>query len=98
MGFELLDGVKLLTDLPDEGLRCGQVGTVVHIFTHPHEAYEVEFLDNNGRAVAMLPLLPSQIALHSRARPRRAAETEAAWEREPGAGPAVDAGYPQRRL
>jgi len=68
MGFELLDCVELLTDLSGEALRCGQAGTVVDVSTGPNEAYEIEFSDGEGRTTAMLPLLPGQIALQSRAR------------------------------
>ena len=64
MEFELLDCVELLTDLPAEGLRCGRVGAVVHVFTHPYQAYEVEFVDKDGKTVAMPLLLPGQVALH----------------------------------
>ncbi len=70
MQFDLLDRGKLITELPGEGLQCGQVGTVVHIITHPHEAYEVEFVDQHGKTVAMLLLLPGPLTLHPRARPR----------------------------
>jgi len=74
MRFELLDCVELLTNRSGEALRCGQAGTVVDVFTRPNEAYEVEFSNGEGRTIAMLPLLlllpllPEQIALHSRAR------------------------------
>lgn len=66
--FELFDGAELLTDLLGKGLRYGQAGTVVDVFTRPNEAYEVEFFDGEGRTIAMLPLLPKQIAPHSRTR------------------------------
>lgn len=41
-----LDVVTLLVDLPDNNLRCGDVGTVVHVFeTNEHHpaGYIVEF-------------------------------------------------------
>jgi hypothetical protein len=68
MKFELLDYVELLTNLSGEGLRCGQAGTVVDVCTRPNQAYEVEFSNGEGRTIAMPPLLPEQIALHSHAR------------------------------
>ena len=50
------DRVVLTTDLPDEGLRSGDVGTVVHIHAEGR-VYEVEFvaLDGTTAAVATVP-------------------------------------------
>ena len=54
------DRVVLTQDLADEGLRAGDVGTVVHI--HSHEAaYEVEFMTLTGQTVAVATVLPSQL-------------------------------------
>lgn len=64
-----LDVVALLTDLPDDGLVRGQVGTVVEVLD---DAYEVEFSDDKGRTYAELALEPAQLlVLHHR--PQRAA-------------------------
>ena len=49
-----LDVVALTTDLPDNGLVRGQVGTVVELLAP--DVYEVEFSDDEGRAYALLPL------------------------------------------
>jgi hypothetical protein len=51
---KLLDVVALLEDKPAEGLVAGQVGTVVEVFAP--DAFEVEFLDVNGKAVALTEL------------------------------------------
>jgi hypothetical protein len=48
---KLLDVVALLEDKPDEGLAAGQVGTVVEVFAP--DVFEVEFLDANGRTIAV---------------------------------------------
>jgi hypothetical protein len=56
MSFKELDVVRLATDLPDEGLAAGAVGTVVHIFRTPSTAYEVEFVDEEGETLAMATL------------------------------------------
>lgn len=54
------DCIVLTEDIPEEGLRAGDVGTVVHI--HPEAAgYEVEFVTLTGRTVAMATVLPSQL-------------------------------------
>jgi hypothetical protein len=52
--IHLLDVVALTTDVPDEGLIRGQVGTVVEVLGP--ETYEVEFSDDGGRTYAQLPL------------------------------------------
>ncbi len=46
------DRVVLTTDLAKEGLKAGDVGTVVHIHAEG-EAFEVEFLTLDGRTVAI---------------------------------------------
>ena len=56
-----LEGVRLVVDLPEFGLRKGDIGTVVFVFEKPNLAYEVEFVDHRGRTRAQLPLLPDQI-------------------------------------
>lgn len=56
-----LDVVALVADLPAQGLRAGQMGTIVHVFHQPRLAYEVEFVDDEGETVAMVPLEPAQI-------------------------------------
>ena len=56
---KLLDVVALLEDKPVEGLSSGQVGTVVEVFSP--DAFEVEFLDANGRTVALRELNRSEL-------------------------------------
>lgn len=56
---KLLDVVALLEDKPAEGLSSGQVGTVVEVFSP--DAFEVEFLNANGRTVALLELKRSEL-------------------------------------
>jgi uncharacterized protein DUF4926 len=59
--FQELDLVSLTTDLPEEGLRVGATGTVVHIFHRPYPAYEVEFTDSGGATTAMVTLTADQL-------------------------------------
>lgn len=63
MKFKINDLVKILVEIPGEAVSPGDVGTVVEVFDVPREAYEVEFCDREGRTVAQLAVLPSQIAL-----------------------------------
>ena len=51
--------VALTEDIPDRGLLRGQVGTVVESLGPG--VVEVEFVDNDGRTYAMLPLKSSQL-------------------------------------
>ncbi len=54
------DCIVLTQDIPEEGLRAGDVGTVVHV--HPEAAgYEVEFMTLTGRTVAVATVLPPQL-------------------------------------
>ena len=65
--IQLLDIVALVVDLPKESLHKGEVGTVVECY--PDDAYEVEFVANDGGTYALLPLVGSQlVALRERPR------------------------------
>ena len=55
----VLDVVALTEDIPDRGLLRGQVGTAVESLEPG--VFEVEFVDNDGRTYAMLPLKSSQL-------------------------------------
>ena len=57
--IRLLDVVALTEDVPYHGLLRGQVGTVVESLGSG--AFEVEFVDNDGRTYATLPLRASQL-------------------------------------
>ncbi len=62
--IKLLDVVALTEDLPGEKLYEGQVGTVVEVY-RDGEAYEVEFVDREGRTYGLVTLEPRQLlALH----------------------------------
>jgi hypothetical protein len=52
--FNLLDVVVLDRDLPDQGLRSGDLGTVVEVY--PPDGLEVEFVMASGRTQALLSL------------------------------------------
>jgi hypothetical protein len=54
------DCVVLTQDLPEEGMKAGDIGTVVHV--HQGGAgYEVEFMTLAGETVAVVTLLPTQV-------------------------------------
>jgi hypothetical protein len=52
--FRELDTVVLVRDLPDSGLRAGDLGAVVQVYGT--EALEVEFVTASGRTQALLTL------------------------------------------
>jgi len=56
---KLLDVVALLADKPAEKLVAGQVGTVVEVLSP--NAFLVEFLDANGRTVAVEELKRAEL-------------------------------------
>ena len=60
--FKLFDVVALTTDLPEENLFSGQVGTIVEIY-NDGEAFEVEFVDKNGHTYGLLTLRPNQLMI-----------------------------------
>ena len=57
--MNLLDVVVLTHDLPDRNLYKGQVGTIVEVYAP--EAFEVEFVDLQGKTYALETLTISQI-------------------------------------
>lgn len=59
MTFELLDTVVLDRDLPDHGLRRGDLGSVVEVYSD--DALEVEFVTGSGRTQALLTLASSDV-------------------------------------
>ena len=54
------DRIVLTNDLPEQGLKEGDVGTVVHVHERG-QAYEVEFLTLGGETVAIATLLRPQV-------------------------------------
>jgi hypothetical protein len=57
----LLDVVALLEDIPDRGLRRGQVGTVVEELAP--SIFEIEFSDDTGRTFAMLAIRSEKLII-----------------------------------
>jgi hypothetical protein len=54
------DRVVLKKSVPGEGLKAGDVGTVVHVYDHGR-AFEVEFLTLDGETVAVTTLEADQV-------------------------------------
>lgn len=54
MTFEVLDTVVLSRDLPEHGLRVGDVGAVVEVYADTD--FEVEFVRASGETKALVAL------------------------------------------
>ena len=61
MKFKELDVVKVLIDFPEEKIKKDETGTVVLTHSVPTEAYEVEFVNDDGSTKAVFAILPSDI-------------------------------------
>jgi len=59
MDYKTLDTVVLNRDLPEYGLRKGDLGAVVHVYEP--EGLEVEFVTASGRTEALVALLASDV-------------------------------------
>jgi hypothetical protein len=59
MTYELLDTVVLKRDLPEHGLRRGDLGTIVELY--PPSNLEVEFVTGTGKTEALLTLSESDV-------------------------------------
>ena len=59
MTLQALDVVVLTHDLPDHGLKRGDLGAVVDVYAA--DAMEVEFVTASGRTQALVTLRPSDV-------------------------------------
>jgi uncharacterized protein DUF4926 len=59
MKFKALDTVVLREDLPEHGLRKGDLGAVVHVYAP--DGLEVEFVTASGRTEALVTLEESAV-------------------------------------
>jgi len=63
------DIVELLINMPEKDLFLGAQGAIVHC--HSPQAYEVEFINDDGETLALAPLLPEQFMIVWRAETRQ---------------------------
>ena len=54
-----LETAVLTEDLPEHGLKQGDVGTVVLL--HGHAGYEIEFMTLDGETIAVVSLTSRQV-------------------------------------
>jgi hypothetical protein len=57
--FKVLDTVVLKRDVPDAGLRIGDLGAIVEV--HEPDSFEVEFVAASGRTQALVTLQSDDI-------------------------------------
>ncbi len=57
--FRELDTVVLAHDLPESGLRTGDLGAIVHL--HAPDTFEVEFVTASGKTESLLTLSAADI-------------------------------------
>ena len=57
--FQLLEIVALTRDIPESGLRRGDLGAIVELYDS--EAFEVEFVTASGRTQALLRLASADV-------------------------------------
>ena len=61
MTYQLLDTIVLNRDVPEHGLREGDLGAIVDVYET--DAFEVEFVTASGRTAALLMLNARDIRL-----------------------------------
>jgi hypothetical protein len=71
-GLSVGQAVYLREPLARLGLARGALGAVVMVLTRPRLAYEVEFVDDDGKTRALTTLRPEQISAPRRLQPDRA--------------------------
>ena len=59
MAIKILDTIVLLIDIPEHGLKKGDLGAVVE--TYPPDGLEVEFVLGSGKTLALLTLSESDV-------------------------------------
>ncbi|MBE9009720.1 DUF4926 domain-containing protein [Pseudanabaenaceae cyanobacterium LEGE 13415] len=59
-----LDAVVLTQDVPEKWLKAGDRGAVVHCYSDG-QAFEVEFVNAEGRTIAILTLTHSDIQIET---------------------------------
>lgn len=57
--MKLLDSVVLQKDVPEYGLRRGDVGAIVEVYGG--DGFEVEFITGSGRTQALVTLGPADV-------------------------------------
>jgi hypothetical protein len=57
--------VRVIRDVPEQGVAKGMVGAVIEIFEVPVRAYEIEFVDSEGRTNVQATLTENDLEVVS---------------------------------
>ncbi len=60
MKFNECDTVIVLNDT-EEGIKKGEIGAIIMVYDEPTEAYEVEFINEDGTQKAQIVFQPYEI-------------------------------------
>jgi len=55
--------VRVTREIPDQGVAKGMIGAVIEVFDAPEPAYEVEFVDAEGRTVLQATLAEQDLEI-----------------------------------
>ncbi|WP_407281735.1 DUF4926 domain-containing protein [Methanolobus sp. WCC1] len=57
MHFSEFETVRIKKDIPEEGIKKGDIGVIIEVYSKPYEAYEVEFMADvhDFKQVVLLP-------------------------------------------
>ena len=60
MRFNEYDTVRVLNDT-EAGIKKGEIGAIIMVYDEPTEAYEVEFINEDGAQKAQIVFQPYEI-------------------------------------
>lgn len=61
--LDINDVIKIKNNIRGD-IKVGDIGTVVHIFDVTSSVYEIEFIDDQGRTLEMIPLKEEDMSLY----------------------------------
>lgn len=61
--LDINDVIKIKNNIRGD-IKVGDIGTVVHIFDVIPPVYEIEFIDDQGRTLEMIPLKEEDMSLY----------------------------------
>ena len=64
MNYLIIDKIikeALIEDVPNEDIKNGDIGAIVMTYKEPNEAYEVEFINEDGSQKAQIVFQPNEI-------------------------------------
>ena len=61
VSLDLFETVIATANFPNHHVLAGDLGTIVEVYTYPHLAYDVEFVNPDGSTRALLTLTPDQV-------------------------------------